>query len=442
MFEELFSGEKSRVIVVKGDGKEKTYAQMLNNILSKFPDIELSLPMTESEYKKTFLTAEAGKKPKSSTSKMIFFGNGEQAKLQGKSVQWVFDKYGMKYGWLGNRCVITANSDELPLDKQAEFGEYFNSELEKVRAFLDDNNLNISSAKYSKMDIFDMNEMIDEVRFKEDDENFEKAAKVTAAVVASPLLALAKVISVINNSIEGVKASVERQDIWEKQYQLLILEFVVNGMQLFVNDRKGKEVHGLVTIVFDPKYTEYANLLQNLIQQYSNYDAMECTEKMFVDNSAGILAKNKIIFLGKTKSYKERWLDNVYKYTYNENGMCYGCYGNNAFIGSETLKTKDDIDAFIKIYETKRKSYENAAKECTKKINSGLNKNLAVGMNVANGIKAIAFGGIISVPISIAATIGLYSADIAKTGKELEWYQYQLVLREFVFYALKDFMEG
>lgn len=447
--------QKQKVIVVKGEGKEKKYAQMLVNILSTFQDISLSEPMTESEYNKSFVTAESGRNPKIPSGKIIFWGNGKEAKLQSKSINWQFDRFGMKYGWMGNRCVVTSEADEISLEEQSAFADYYNSKIEEFRPLIETLNINLSDITYSEVEHLDMNEIYDEIRWEKDDEVSDKVAKTVATVVLSPLILLAKGLKGVGDTIQDAIAISERKDIWKHQYQLLVLEFAFNGLSRFMDNLNKKEVKGKVTIVYDIKDAEYAHLLHNLIQQHSGYDAMEFTEKMFIDNASKFSADNKIIFCGKTKASKERWND-MYKYTYDENGMRYGWFGNNAFINVRRLKNKAERTAFINAYNKKRKSYADAAKSYSTDNNFEYGKKFAAGLNIVNGVLVFPkmFFGLPSLVIGAgvyAASAGVRygigagvdsAVNSANAVADLTGYQYQLLLREFVFNGFEKFMEG
>lgn len=144
-------------------------------------------------------------------------------------------------------------------------------------------------------------------------------------------IVLVKAIKGANDTAENIRATFERADLWKHQYELLVCEYLLNGFKCFMDNVLKKDPEKKAIIVCDSKDLEYAHLLHNLIQQYSGYDVTEFTEKMFIDNAKNLSSKNKIIFLGKTKSSKERWLD-INRYRYYKNGMRYGWSGNHAFI--------------------------------------------------------------------------------------------------------------
>lgn len=434
MYEELFMGNQ-KVIIVKGSGQEAQYAQMLFQLIGKFPNTESSQPITEAEYNTSFTTI--GKMP---NGKIIFFGNGKEAEIQGKAVKWKFNRYGMKYGWTGNRCVITAHADEIPLEKQYEFSNYYNGKIKELNALMD--NANFSIQKYSEYDKIDVDDMLDEITWKENDDVGDKIAKTLATIVGGPLLLFAKGLSVVNDVTQGTKARFERNDIWKRQYELLIGEFILNGFEAFMNSANEKRTGGKAIIVYDYKEAAYAHSLYNLMQQYGEYDVGEYTEKMFIDNAKELSSKNKIIFLGETKTSKERWLD-FYRYRFDKNGMRYGWQGSHAFLNIRTL-SKSEVSEFIEAYEQKRNVFENEAKAY---IESKHSENIRKGETALNVIDALSTQfSLLSLPTLIIN--GMVRKKIGDTinsaimVEDLKQYQYEMLVREFVFGGLEEFMEG
>lgn len=430
--------QKQSVIIVKGDGKEKEYAQMLAQILGRYPNIILPQPITETEYKENSELVN-------SNQKIIFFGNGKETELQSKAVNWQYDRFGMRYGWMGNRCVVTADVDRISLEDQSAFADYYNGKIKEFRLFIKEClGLELSEVKYSELNYEDMNEFYDEVRWSDTDEVEDKVAKAVAAVVGSPLMLLGKGLVLLNNAIENVSAKSERKNLWRHQYELLVVEFILNGLSRFMDNFVQKEIKGKVMIVYDVKDADYAHLLHNLIQQYNGYNVIEYTEEMFIDNAKKNSSKQKIIFLGNTESSKERWLD-IYKYMYDENGMRYGWFGNHAFVNVSRLKKECERNAFLEEYAQKRRTYENTAKTYVK------DNHMDVKKKIAGGIGGIVGGvaGLFGLPI-ITVGVGCYAIqtrvdhviDTVNAATDLIEYQYQLLLREFVFNGFEKFMEG
>lgn len=422
------------VIIVKSDGREARYAQWLVQMIGTIPNIELSQPWTESEYKASFPTVE----------KVIFFGNGKEMDIQGKAVNWQYDCFGMKYGWLGNRCVITADPDAISLKEQSAFAKYYNSQISSLRSILELQEIHYSETE--TLDMGELNETRDElmnaVQWTKADGVFDKATKTAVAAVAGVTMALANALKGVADTVENIGAAFERGDIWKRQYELLICEFITHGFTPFMNNCMGKNAAGQCIIVYDSKDAEYAHLLQNLMQQYG-YHAAEYTEKMFIDNAKELAVKNKILFLGRTKASKERCID---RYMYDENGMRYGWIGNHAFIYAKKLKSSKEKEAFKEIYRKKSKEYENKAKSYVESNECKIGRKAAAGSNLLSilllpGTGILAYAVQAGINYKIGEAVDKIIND-ASTSADLHKYQYQLLLREFVFDGLEKFMEG
>lgn len=419
---------KQNVTIVKGGGRESRYAHMLLQILSRFPNISAPQPITEAEYHKNMVTIESDGKPKVPNGKVIFFGNGKETRIQGKSVKWEYDRFGMKYGWLGNRCVITADFNEVTLEKQSEFAEYYNSKIDEFRSFIKFSGIDISSIHYSDVEHVDTSELYDDFKWEENDDAAKKAKKGIAAAVASPLLLLAEVVKGANNLIQDACASLERKTLWENQYLFLVLEFAMNGFPRFISNLESKKVKGKATIVYEEKDAAYAHLLCNFIKQYSEYDAMEFTEKMFTDNAKMFSANNKIIFLGGTRSAKERWSSH-YSYTYDELGMRYGRFGNQAFINVSPLGSKEEKKRLADLYNRK-------AEESSDKKDADPKKEITQGVLLLTAglfVPFVEWWGIYKIGDGIGAA--------KNEADEIKKCQYFLLLNKFLADDFDQFME-
>lgn len=423
-------GNIQTVMIVKSDGREAQYAQLLFQLIGKLPNFELSQPLTEAEYKASSLTVD-----NIPNGKVIFFGNGKEATIQGKSVKWQYDCFGMRYGWLGNRCVITADPNGISLKEQNAFAEYYNSRISKFSQIL-----KLQRIHYSEIETLDISEIDDAIEWKETDDTTDKVAKTVATAIMGVPIALAKAVKGANDTVENIRATVEKADIWKHQYELLVCEYLLNGFKCFMDNIIKKDPERKVIIVYDSKDLEYAHLLHNLIQQYRGYDVAEFTEKMFIDNAKNLSSKNKIIFLGKTKSSKERWVD-INRYKFYKNGMRYGWSGNHAFIYARRLKLSE-IGAFKEMYRQKSKEFEDEAKSYTESNNCNIGKKVAVGVNVFKVATMFRLPGLMKAGINYYMVKGVDKViNNVNTIADLSGYQYQLLLREFVFKDLEKFME-
>ena len=128
----MFENETPSIMIVKSTRKESRYAEFLFQLIGMTPNFESSQPITESEYNDSFTTIDNIPK-----GKVIFFGNGEECATQGKSIHWQYNNFGMKYGWLGNRCVMVADPDAISTKQLNAFADYYNEHVESFRQYID-----------------------------------------------------------------------------------------------------------------------------------------------------------------------------------------------------------------------------------------------------------------------------------------------------------------
>ena len=160
-------------------------------------------------------------------------------------------------------------------------------------------------------------------------------------------------------------------------------------------------------------------------------------------------SKNKIIFLGNTKAAEDRLHGT--RYHYEEHGMRYGWIGNHAFINLDKLKS-GQRKGFVEFYAKKAEIYKDRAKDYAKNNESKIGKNVALAWNVLGisslflyGLPGLVIGaGAYATKAGVRHVAGKGADQIinsVNTVKDLSGYQYQLLLREFVFNGLDKFME-
>ncbi len=164
-----------------------------------------------------------------------------------------------------------------------------------------------------------------------------------------------------------------------------------------------------VIIVYGEKQKKHANYLAQLIVSTNTEDgekgagekpvlsAAIWNEKEFINQELSLSGRNKIIFLGETKSAKDNMFNVKNSLIRNKFGISYGWFGNRAYIMVENrLLDKEevaDFNLFCKelgqMIEVKNKSNEF----------SSLAKNVGVGIGI--------FPGAIPVPLGIPGVVGV-----------------------------------
>lgn len=141
-----------KLIIVCDDSTEK-YANYLRQLISSIDDKDGeivgvkdgevdALVWNEKQYKSNALQL-------SSIQHILFIGNNETTKLESSNVKYVFDKYGMKYGWLGKRGVacVDGNLEENEYKEFLEYYKNYGQELKKIsfKFFGDEESNNINN---------------------------------------------------------------------------------------------------------------------------------------------------------------------------------------------------------------------------------------------------------------------------------------------------------
>lgn len=186
--------EKKTIILVYGENEE-SYANLLFGLIGEIEEYECAL-WTERQY-------ENSRAELSSSADVIFIGHTNTTKKFIPNIRLKFDKFGMKYGRLGNQAVIFV--DDFPKKKEDynTFCEY--------------------SAKV--YDQFEKNESF----INQFDTNAKKA------LFALPLL-LGPISGVTSLSILYFFDKKKRRQITNQQYNVLIRDFFTSGLKDFMED--------------------------------------------------------------------------------------------------------------------------------------------------------------------------------------------------------------
>lgn len=133
----MFENQKTELMIVC-DEKLMEYANYLMALIGQNDDVEgktvgtkdgtvSAAIYTPKNYKDTL--------PKiTSNTHILFIGSFKEAKEQGKNVNFSFNKYGMKYGWLGKRAVMYVEDDMLKKDEYDKFIQFSKSYQKEFEA--------------------------------------------------------------------------------------------------------------------------------------------------------------------------------------------------------------------------------------------------------------------------------------------------------------------
>ena len=188
----MFGETKKQAIIVYRK-KEEKHAHLLASLISAYTDYKVA------EWEEKHWDANKATLP--SSQKIIFFGDSDTAHKHTLGISWRFNEHFMKYGWLGDKCIVDV--DVLPAGMEESFLEHYRNNYKKFE--------NIAN------------------EYKESDLQKRPAAVAeTSAFILFGLPAVA--VSVVGKRIFGNRKLVDYQ------YELLVREFVFNGLSQFMED--------------------------------------------------------------------------------------------------------------------------------------------------------------------------------------------------------------
>jgi hypothetical protein len=231
MFEEA---KKQAIIVYRK--QEEAYAHLLANLITATYNCEVA-EWNEREW-------NANKASTSSSQKVIFLGDTEEAHKRHLGMYWVFNLHNMKFGWLGNQCIVDV--DPLPAERVQAFCDYYKSQT----------SLYCHNDEVLKLPV--LVKLLEEPSFASHDEGKIEKNEVTTigaevasqpeltpeSKVANPFVALVSkavrntgdvIDKLSTQAVKLVDDPIKRKKLVKHQYALLIVEFVFNdGLRRFM----------------------------------------------------------------------------------------------------------------------------------------------------------------------------------------------------------------
>ena len=328
MAQETFMSVEEKILIVTGNGSESSYAEILNQLLLAIcPQVRTIQPITEDVYAPNFIDYD-----KTPNEKTIFFGKCKDSKRQSSAVEWKYEKYGIKYGWMGNVCVMTAIPKEVACEDYNSFQKYYNERLTAIKDEVRKLFPKAAPPPYIPYG------------FRIVDKKTRKPVELPAATsIADYVLGITRFFEYKPNARnhfgfvipDPTTKCFDEKELERYQYELLVCEFALFGFKEYLSNCCAKMEDKNVFIVHAEKDIEYALLLRNLIQQKSKYCAALFTERVFNDNIHRMYGDVKVIFLGNTKTAKKRWTNDFFQYSYNKCGMRYAVVGSIAFVNTD-----------------------------------------------------------------------------------------------------------
>lgn len=300
--------KKGKIISVKGNGSSKKNARILYNYAASlvriFQSCNIEAPnvITEEQYKNSIWSNESDDRIRNLVTRCIFIGEGKTTKNQLYSVMIHCNKFGISYGWLGNKCVIYIDAHSIKRDSLSEFINTYNSMCKKV----------------------------DELYLSNQKKQSEKLASDQIPIRSVKMAAINELHQKFNPISSDTK-KIKAEELFDKLCQMAICDFFLRGFIKFITsvNTENKSENRILVVYNDSEY-KYAQLLENSIVAYSNYNAILVSEKVFNSNAFNISSDNRIIFLGETETSKNYTL--YIKTSFQNFNSKYGYQGPHAFM--------------------------------------------------------------------------------------------------------------
>ena len=142
-------GKTAKRLIIVCDKKTEQYGNYLRQLISTNDDGEEVVGIADGIVEVAVWLEKdytANKAQISSSEHILFIGDGKESKNEASSMVVKFNKFGMKYGWLGKRAMMQADESALTQDNYNEFIDYmlgFQSDFDKiVTKQLDEENIN------------------------------------------------------------------------------------------------------------------------------------------------------------------------------------------------------------------------------------------------------------------------------------------------------------
>ena len=94
--------EQKKQLIIVYRKQEAKFAYLAGNLISEYFDAYKVLLWDENEW-------NSNKSTVTTTHKIVFVGDNDLSRDHSTGIVWRYDEFNMKYGWLGNQCVIIAN---------------------------------------------------------------------------------------------------------------------------------------------------------------------------------------------------------------------------------------------------------------------------------------------------------------------------------------------
>lgn len=206
-------GNQTKKLIIVCDEKTKDYANYFRQLVSTNDDDDEIVGVADGSVDAVVWLEKdyvANSATISSTEHILFIGNNKTVISERKYMNVFFDKYSMKYGWLGKRAFMTV---EKPISSEKTYSSFI--------AFCND--------KHQKIERIAGKELTS----KDSKSKKKKAGKLLRAaalttIITNPLTAGYAVVGT------AAQMQISRKKILEQQYRVLTALLYLNDLQEFL----------------------------------------------------------------------------------------------------------------------------------------------------------------------------------------------------------------
>jgi hypothetical protein len=173
----------------------------------------------------------ANKASTSSSQKVIFLGDSKEAKKRHLGMTWAYNQLNMKYGWLGNQCIV--DIDPLSADSIKGFCEYYQSKAIEYEARTEQPTLRLPG-EVLREEVPNSDETVEvlEVEVSPSKNPLERAAYTIQKFTGDRKTDLSKIRA---DAIAPINNQIAKSKLIRFQYNLLIREFIfTEGLKDFM----------------------------------------------------------------------------------------------------------------------------------------------------------------------------------------------------------------
>ena len=213
----MFEQEQKQAIIVYRK-KEEEYSHLMANLISAFTEYEIA----EWEEKDWI----ANKATTSSSQKVIFLGDSKEAQKRHLGMIWKFNQFNMKYGWLGNQCIVDV--DLLSADDIRGFAEHYQLKASEYEEITENPTLRLPEKVLPEIPA-ETTEVVEVLDIEEQPSEKNRMGQARLFISKTYSEQKANLAKLHSNTIAPINNQIIIGKLQKFQYNLLVREFVING---------------------------------------------------------------------------------------------------------------------------------------------------------------------------------------------------------------------